>query len=248
MIETIGVHTGSVPTPADVLKRLRALTAAAGVVLIFDEVVTGFRVSPGGAQGLYCVTPDLTLLGKVVAGGFPGGAVAGRSDILEWLDFDAAARTGREKIAHQGTFNANPVSAAAGIATLGIVRDSDACARAAATAGAIRNAHEPGARGRRNPVGRLRRIVGLSHLHQPRWHCPCARPGSTRARFRPRPSATIRAPACSPSSSSRWWSTASICRGGVAVSSRRRTGKPRSSEPSKPGEKSLRALKDEGDL
>ena len=99
MIETIGVHTGSVPTPADVLKRLRALTAAAGVVLIFDEVVTGFRVSPGGAQGLYGVTPDLTLLGKVVAGGFPGGAVAGRSDILEWLDFDAAARTGREKIA-----------------------------------------------------------------------------------------------------------------------------------------------------
>ena len=138
MIETIGVHTGFVPSPAEVLHRLRALTDAAGILLIFDEVVTGFRVSPGGAQGLYGVTPDLTLLGKIVAGGFPGGAVTGRADILEWLDFDAAARTGHEKIAHQGTFNANPVSAAAGIATLEIVRDSDACARAAATAGAIR--------------------------------------------------------------------------------------------------------------
>ena len=138
MIETIGVHTGSVPTPADVLERLRALTAKAGVLLIFDEVVTGFRVSPGGAQGLYGVTPDLTLLGKIVAGGFPGGAVAGRADILEWLDSDAAARSGREKITHQGTFNANPVSAAAGIAALEIVRDTDACARATATAGAIR--------------------------------------------------------------------------------------------------------------
>ena len=113
---------------------LREATAALGIVLIFDEVVTGFRVSPGGAQAHYGVTPDLTSLAKILAGGLPGGAVVGRKDILDLLDFEQAKRSGREKIQHQGTFNANPVSAAAGIACLEIIADGEACATATARA------------------------------------------------------------------------------------------------------------------
>ena len=113
---------------------LREATAALGIVLIFDEVVTGFRVSPGGAQAHYRVTPDLTSLAKILAGGLPGGAVVGRKDILDLLDFEQAERSGREKIQHQGTFNANPVSAAAGIACLEIIADGEACATATARA------------------------------------------------------------------------------------------------------------------
>jgi len=91
------------------------------VLLIFDEVVTGFRWSPGGVQGLYGIIPDLTTLAKILAGGFPGGAVAGRKDILEPLEFSLDEdRNQKKKIKHQGTFNANPVSAAAGIACLDI--------------------------------------------------------------------------------------------------------------------------------
>jgi glutamate-1-semialdehyde 2,1-aminomutase len=94
--------------------------------LIFDEVVTGFRVHPGGAQGLYGVTPDLTTLAKVLAGGLPGGCLAGRADILAHLEF----RADKPKMKHPGTFNANPLSAAAGIATLEIVARGEATRRA----------------------------------------------------------------------------------------------------------------------
>jgi len=99
-------------------------------VLIFDEVVTGFRVSPGGAQAEYGIRPDLTTLAKILAGGLPGGAVAGCKDVLDLLDFHATKASDREKISHQGTFNANPLSAAAGVAALEIVGTTDACARA----------------------------------------------------------------------------------------------------------------------
>ena len=95
-------------------------------MLIFDEVVTGFRVSKGGAQAHYGVTPDLTSLAKILAGGLPGGCVTGRTDILELLDFDVAAEKGFEKIGHQGTYNANPMSATAGITALGIINAGDA--------------------------------------------------------------------------------------------------------------------------
>jgi glutamate-1-semialdehyde 2,1-aminomutase len=101
-------------------------------------VVTGFRVHPGGAQALTGVIPDLTALAKILAGGLPGGAVCGRKDILDWLDFEASAAAKRERINHQGTHNAHPFSAAAGIATLDIIRNSDVCARASATAATLR--------------------------------------------------------------------------------------------------------------
>jgi len=93
-------------------------------------VVTGFRVSPGGAQARLGVTPDLSVHAKILAGGLPGGVVVGRKDVLDHLDFEAMEERGTEKIAHPGTFNANPVSAAAGIAALEIVAQSDACDRA----------------------------------------------------------------------------------------------------------------------
>jgi glutamate-1-semialdehyde 2,1-aminomutase len=130
IIEPTGAHGAQLPIDPKFLTELRELTRQHGVVLIFDEVVTGFRVSPGGAQAEYGVRPDLTTLAKILAGGLPGGAVAGRKDILDLLDFQVTKASDREKISHQGTFNANPLSAAAGVAALEIVGTTDACARA----------------------------------------------------------------------------------------------------------------------
>lgn len=126
---------------SDYLEQLRALTHERGVVLIFDEVVTGFRYAPGGCQEYFGVKPDLTTLAKILAGGMPGGAVAGRAEILKYLehrDDDHWMRFGR--IYHPGTFNANPLSSSAGVATLEIVRDPSIQERAAASAGYLRDA------------------------------------------------------------------------------------------------------------
>lgn len=140
IFEPTGAYFGVIPLAPDYLFAARELTEKHGTVLVFDEVVTGFRVSPGGAQGYFGVTPDLTALAKILAGGLPGGAVAGRKAILDGLDFAAAKRGGVEKIQHQGTFNANPVSAAAGIAALGIIGTGDACEKANASAATLRGA------------------------------------------------------------------------------------------------------------
>ncbi len=95
-------------------------------MLIFDEVITGFRCSPGGAQAYFDVTPDMTTLAKVLAGGLPGGAVAGRADIMDLLSFHAEPQKNRrQRIAHPGTFNGNPLSAAAGIAALSIIERAE---------------------------------------------------------------------------------------------------------------------------
>jgi len=140
IIEPTGASWGQVPVLREFLVALRELTARRGVLLIFDEVITGFRCSPGGAQGVYGIRPDMTTLAKILAGGLPGGAVVGRKDILDALDPEAAATSGREKVPHQGTFNANPLSAAAGVATLGIVAETDACQRAIDYAARLREA------------------------------------------------------------------------------------------------------------
>ena len=138
IIEPTGANGGRLPIDPEFLHALRRLTAEHGVLLIFDEVVNGFRVSPGGAQQAYGIKPDLTTLAKILAGGLPGGAVTGRKDILDLLDFKATEAAGKEKINHPGTFNANPLSAAAGIATLRQVAETDACARANAYGDALR--------------------------------------------------------------------------------------------------------------
>ncbi len=138
IVEPLGAATGKVPLDPGFLAALRRWTARHGVVLIFDEVITGFRVDPGGVQATSGVRPDLTTLAKILAGGLPGGAVAGRAAILEGLDFEASARAGREKIYHPGTFNASPLSAAAGTAALRAIREEDACARASALGAQLR--------------------------------------------------------------------------------------------------------------
>tara|TARA_Y100001934_G_C12368669_1_gene785043 strand:- start:2670 stop:3587 length:918 start_codon:yes stop_codon:yes gene_type:complete len=140
ILEPLGSQTGQVPHPPGFLAELRALTEANDALLIFDEVVTGFRVSPGGAQALYGVTPDLTTLAKIVSGGVPGGAITGRRDLLELLDFEKAAAHGKTKIGHQGTYNANPLTAAAGLAALTLIAETDACEAASRSASALRKA------------------------------------------------------------------------------------------------------------
>jgi glutamate-1-semialdehyde 2,1-aminomutase len=138
IIEPTGASWGQVPVAPQFVQQLRELTARHGTLLIFDEVISGFRCAPGGAQQALNICPDLTTLAKILAGGLPGGAVAGRRDLLDQLDFAASAQANREKIPHQGTFNANPLSAAAGITTLGIVESTGACAQASDYAARLR--------------------------------------------------------------------------------------------------------------
>src|SRR5436190_612834 len=138
LLEPSGASWGQVPLPPGFLSALREATRRAGVLLIFDEVITGFRWSRGGAQARYGIVPDMSVLAKILAGGLPGGAVAGKKDVLDQIDPAAAESAGREKIGHQGTFNANPLCAAAAVATLALVESTDACARAEATAQQLR--------------------------------------------------------------------------------------------------------------
>ena len=134
ILEPTGGHFGHVPIRGEFLRGLRELTAKHDKLLIFDEVITGFRVSPGGAQAHYRVTPDLTTLAKVLAGGLPGGCVAGRADVLAGIEI----RPGKPKMKHPGTFNANPLSASAGIATLALVAPGEPCRRANDAARSLR--------------------------------------------------------------------------------------------------------------
>jgi glutamate-1-semialdehyde 2,1-aminomutase len=134
ILEPTGGHFGAVPIRGEFLRAVREATARHGRLLIFDEVISGFRVHPGGAQGYYGVTPDLTTLAKVLAGGLPGGCVAGRADVLAALEF----RPGKPKMKHPGTFNANPLSAAAGVTTLRIVSTGGPCNKANEMSRALR--------------------------------------------------------------------------------------------------------------
>lgn len=138
LLEPSGASWGQVPLPPGFLASLRDITKRHGVILIFDEVITGFRWSRGGAQQRFGVTPDMCVLAKIVAGGMPGGAVAGRADILDQLDASAMARAQREKIGHQGTYNANPVAAAAALTALGLIEREDVCEQADRTAEDLR--------------------------------------------------------------------------------------------------------------
>jgi glutamate-1-semialdehyde 2,1-aminomutase len=141
ILEPAGGQSGTTPTIPGYLQELRALTERHGVVLIFDEVITGFRYAPGGAQAYFGVTPDLTTLAKIVAGGLPGGALCGRRDLMSLLAFRGDPDWDRaERVAHAGTFNANPISAAAAIATLELCADASLQARANKYAEELRRA------------------------------------------------------------------------------------------------------------
>jgi glutamate-1-semialdehyde 2,1-aminomutase len=108
------------PPKPGFLQALRKMTADAGIPLIFDEVVTGFRFAYGSAQAYYGVTPDLCTLGKIIGGGFPLAAVAGRADIMAHFDRDKVGDDGF--LMQIGTLSGNPVAAVAGLATLEILK------------------------------------------------------------------------------------------------------------------------------
>jgi glutamate-1-semialdehyde 2,1-aminomutase len=135
ILEPTGGHWGTVPMRGEFLKGLREVCSRQNRLLIFDEVITGFRVAPGGAQAFYGVTPDLTSMAKILAGGLPGGCCAGRADILAFIE----PRPGKPKMKHPGTYNANPLSASAGIATLKRVATGEPCDRANVAATRLRN-------------------------------------------------------------------------------------------------------------
>ena len=113
IVEPIGPESGSRPVQRDFNARVRTLCDEYGALLIFDEVVTGFRLGLGGAQGYFNITPDLTVFGKCIAGGYPAaGGVGGRRDIMS--TFAAGIGGGQQKTLVGGTLSANPISAAAG--------------------------------------------------------------------------------------------------------------------------------------
>jgi glutamate-1-semialdehyde 2,1-aminomutase len=119
---------------------VRDKAKAHGALVIYDEVVTGFRYAPGGAQEYSGVTPDLTTMAKIVAGGYPGGAIGGRADVIHQFDFSDDPQKQRfGRVAHPGTYNGNPVSAAAGVACLDIVKDPAIQKKAADTATKIKD-------------------------------------------------------------------------------------------------------------
>jgi len=111
MLEPIAANMGVVPPAPEFLSSLRRLTAENGILLIFDEVISGFRVTYGGAQTLYGITPDLTVLGKIIGGGLPVGAYGGRKEIM-----DLIAPLG--PVYQAGTLSGNPLAVSAGIETL----------------------------------------------------------------------------------------------------------------------------------
>jgi len=113
IVEPVNGQCGMVPAKPEFLEGLRRLTDDLGIVLIFDEVIA-FRIAYGGAQDYYGVKPDLTCFGKVVGGGMPVGAFGGRDDIMSLWD----PSDGGSVVQHAGTFNGNPMTAVAGVATL----------------------------------------------------------------------------------------------------------------------------------
>ncbi|MFH1475093.1 MAG: glutamate-1-semialdehyde 2,1-aminomutase [Chloroflexota bacterium] len=115
LTEPIMGNTGVIPPEPGYLEFLREITAANGIVLIFDEVITGFRIAPGGAQALYGVTPDLTTMAKALGGGFPVAAIGGRREIMDLVSDGA--------VLHAGTYNANVVATAAASASLDVLAE-----------------------------------------------------------------------------------------------------------------------------
>jgi glutamate-1-semialdehyde 2,1-aminomutase len=115
IVEPVAGNMGTIPPREGFLEGLREICTNEGIVLIFDEVMSGFRVSYGGAQELYGITPDMTTLGKIIGGGLPVGAFGGKREIMEKLSPSGG-------VYQAGTLSGNPLAMSAGIATLNILR------------------------------------------------------------------------------------------------------------------------------
>lgn len=115
VVEPVAGNMGVVPPDEDFLQTLRRITSELGIVLIFDEVITGFRLALGGAQERFGITPDLTCLGKIIGGGLPVGAYGGRAEIMDRVAPDGP-------VYQAGTLSGNPLAMAAGLAMLKVVR------------------------------------------------------------------------------------------------------------------------------
>ena len=180
IVEPVVGNMGVVLPANGFLEGLRALTREHGALLIFDEVMTGFRVHPGGAQGLTGVTPDLTTLGKVIGGGLPVGAYGGRRDIMELV-----APAG--PVYQAGTLSGNPLAMTAGITTLTELERPgrwDGVARAAADlAGRLRRAAAEA--GRAVQVNQIGTMLCLFFSDRPvtDWSSASACDGATFSRF-----------------------------------------------------------------
>ncbi len=127
-VEPMMGAAGCLAADREYLEGLRELCTRYGTLLVFDEVITGFRLAPGGAQQYYGVTPDVTTLGKILGGGFPIGALCGRREVFERLDHRRFGGRG-DRAFQGGTFSGNPVSLAAGLATLKQLESGEVHAR-----------------------------------------------------------------------------------------------------------------------
>ena len=129
IVEPVAANNGVIPPAPGFLAGLRELTTRHGALLIFDEVITGFRLALGGAQAYYGVTPDLSTLGKIVGGGLPAAVYGGRADVMAMVSPEGP-------VYQAGTLSGNPLATAAGIATLTILRDDPGIYRRLAEKGA----------------------------------------------------------------------------------------------------------------
>lgn len=116
IVEPIMANAGMITPENDFLKKLRVLTTKKGILLIFDEVITGFRIAPGGAQEYYGVVPDLTTLGKIIGGGLPVGAFGGKKEIMDYLAPDGP-------VYQAGTLSGNPLAMAAGFQAVSVLKE-----------------------------------------------------------------------------------------------------------------------------
>ena len=117
IIEPIPANMGLIETEKEYLEKVREITQKENIVLIFDEVISGFRVSLGGTQKIFGITPDLTILGKIIGGGYPVGGFGGKKEIM-----DLISPVGN--VYHAGTLSGNPISVAAGIETISILKEN----------------------------------------------------------------------------------------------------------------------------
>ena len=129
IVEPVAANNGVIPPAPGFLAGLRELTTRHGALLIFDEVITGFRLALGGAQAYYGVTPDLSTLGKIVGGGLPAAVYGGRADVMAMVSPEGP-------VYQAGTLSGNPLATAAGIATLSILREDSGIYRRLAEKGA----------------------------------------------------------------------------------------------------------------